>query len=129
MIERTRYLRNVDGSKYGVITLLYQNGHFGAGISLCNTDEDIFNAEEGKRLAKDRALYSFTTKNLLMKDLRRANVPYRVARITDCNFPQSLNNNFKMVYKMWETTTSFIKAVDDMIYTIALAKVKADEVN
>lgn len=131
MFERTRYVRDIDGTKCGVVTILYENGKFGAGMSLCKMDEDAFDRKAGKELARTRALASLNNDNLLLKDLTHASCLHRIAKITGCSFPQV--SNVDRIDEATENRTmdaaaAFIMTVHDMIYTLALAKVKDETV-
>ena len=128
MFERTRYVRDVDGTRVGVVTILYENGRFGAGMSLCRTDEDRFDCELGKKMAKERALENMNKKHVLLKDLTQATNLYRIARVTGCNFPLTKDMTVETENRVFDATGTFIITVHDMIYTLALAKVKAETV-
>ena len=128
MFERTRYVRDIDGSRVGVVTILYENGKFGAGMSLCRTDEDKFDCELGKQMAKDRALQSMNNSHLLLKDLTQATCFHRVARVTGCEFPQTKHMSFETEDRIVDAVGTFIVTVQDMIYTLALSKVKSETV-
>ena len=121
MIERTRYIKDSYGNKYGVVTIIYNEGRFGAGMSLCN--EDKFDKVVGKEMALKRAMENQT---LLLKDLTQANTFPRFAKVTGCNIPLTSSRDYAMENKLYDAFGTFIVTVHDIIYTLALAKVKAE---
>lgn len=53
--EIRKFGKNYGGRKFGVATLIYDQGKFGAGVSVLHP-EDKFDKEKGKDLSKSRAL-------------------------------------------------------------------------
>ena len=129
MIERTRYVEDFYGNRFGVVSIIYDKGHFGVGISICRTSPDHdgnfdkFNKEVGLKIAKERAQKSLETDNYLLKDFL-----FTDGRV-DFN-----RYSFKLpVFKADDARAycfelDFIRTCEDMIYTLALTKVKEDSV-
>ena len=124
-ISRVRYIRNSFGDKdfgkkIGVIEVLYKDGKFGVGVSLCNTKIDEFDKEEGKRIAHERAVECRENSPLLLKDLLQCNIE----KTSGCNFPKGWKGDpFK---KAFDAVSCYESIVNDMVYTLALSKVRAE---
>lgn len=132
MIERIRYIKSsLDGAKQGVIVLIYDQGYFGAGMSFCNSEEDNFDREVGKELARTRAKDSLE-KKLYLRDLNKAVDPISICNLTGCNFPQGQRAQAKdgeLLVKTFDIVDTFASTVVDMIYTLAVAKAREDSGN
>jgi len=132
MIERIRYIKTLFGNvKQGVIVLLYDQGHFGVGMSFCNSSEDKFDKEVGKKLARDRAMESLKKGNLYLRDLDKAVDPFTICKLAGCNFPlgqRIVEKDDDHPYKICDIVDTFTMAVSDLIYTLALSKVKSETV-
>lgn len=133
MIERVRYVKSsVDNSKQGVLVLVYDKGYFGAGLSFCKVSEeetDKFDKEVGKSLARARAMECLKNNKLYLRDLDKATDPMTILKLTGCNFPQgnaAMAKDEELIVKLFDIVTTFSATVADMIYTLALAKVKAE---
>lgn len=139
MIERTRYIKDYDGTKLGVITFLYENGKFGAGMSICKIDEDKFDKVAGKTLAMERAVANLNAAPVLLKDLVKVRDLKSLAKITSCSIPKNMNVKITLtddgeeevegvdtVYRMITALEAFRSLFGDMLYTLALTKVRED---
>lgn len=127
MIERIAYVRDneYDRNPIGVVVLQYLDGHFGVGVSLCKTDEDKFDKAMGKSLAQFRAQFCYTENPLLLKDIVKLGIDeffeFGGVKFTPTN--NTSEETFERLVRAYETYGS---VVDDMVYTLALSKVKAE---
>lgn len=122
---KTRYIRDLDtNSRVGVITLVYDKGHFGLGVSLCNTGVDKFDRNEGKRLSYERAVECLAKTPMLLKDLGNVGIN-RMEETGGFKFPRS---TYEADAKVFSTIKAYRLLIDDMIYTLALSKVRAETV-
>lgn len=127
MIERIAYVRDneYDRNPIGVVVLRYDEGHFGVGVSLCKTDEDKFDKVTGKAMAMARAKTCYVEKPLLLKDIVKLGIDeffeFGGVKFTPTN--NTSEETFERLVRAFETYGS---VVDDMVYTLALAKVKAE---
>ena len=70
MIEKVRHVEDWAGNKIGTIAVVYENGQFGVGVSICRTDLDTFYKTKGKELALERAKEDLKKNNrYLLKDI------------------------------------------------------------
>ena len=132
MIERTRYVEDFDGNRFGVISLIYDKGNFGLGISLCRPtpdkdgNVDKFDKETGVRLAKERALKSLETDHYLLKDFLftgRSTIDFSKYNIS---LPEFNYRNLASSIRSSCLEMDFLRICEDMIYTLALTKVRED---
>ena len=121
VINKTRYIK-IDGTKVGVITMLYDKGHFGIGVSLCNTKIDKFDKDEGKLLAYNRAVDCLDKNPLLLKDIGNLSLS-KIETIGGFKFPR---NTYEADMKVCIFLEAYCLLVDDMVYTLALSKVRAE---
>ena len=123
IISKTRYIRDLDtNSRVGVITLVYDKGHFGLGVSLCNTNIDQFNRDEGKKMAYARAVDCLAKNPMLLKDISNVGVN-RMEEIGGFKFPR---NTYEADAKVFSTIKTYCLLIEDMVYTLALSKVRAE---
>lgn len=122
-INRVRYIRDSYGNKFGVMEVLYENGKFGVGISLCNTKIDKFEKSEGRDIAHQRATSCREKTPLLLKDLINCNLE----DVAGCNLP-NVKGNFgdPALVKACNIIRCYELLVEDIIYTLALSKVRAE---
>ena len=121
MIERTRYVDNCIG-KVGAITVVYDKGHFGIGVSICRTDLDRFVKSTGKNLSRERAIANLKESKILLKDLRSVNGLNISLTALGVKMPTMTRGD------LWVFEYTLTKLVNDMIYTLALTKVKDETV-
>ena len=99
--------------------MVYDKGKFGVGVSLCNFREDKFDRTEGVRLATERAYESHKNNGLLLKDV--VNLQNAESfKVCGCKLPKGSYD------KIVSVADAYVNLVDDMIYTIALNKVRAE---
>lgn len=123
IINKTRYIRDLDtNSKVGVITLVYDKGHFGLGVSLCNSKADKFDRNEGKEIAYSRAVECLSKTPMLLKDINSIGVE-RMETLAGFKFPKT---TYEADVKVFSTLKAYCLLIDDMIYTLALSKVRAE---
>lgn len=127
MIERIAYVRDndYDRSPIGVVVLRYENGHFGVGVSLCKIDEDKFDKATGKAMAQNRAQICYIENPLLLKDIVKLDIEdfLKCGGIKYNPTNSTSEETFERLVHAFET---YLNVVDDMIYTLALAKVKSE---
>lgn len=135
MLERTRYIKDVDGTKFGVLTFLYENGKFGAGMSVCKLDEDKFDRVAGKEIAKERAIANLKASPVLLKDLVKVRSFRDLAKITSCSIPsnmhiskdcENMDSRADTIYRMATALGTYHELFGDLLYSLALAKVRAE---
>jgi len=119
-INKTRYIK-VDG-KVGVMTMVYDKGHFGIGVSLCNTKIDKFDKDEGKKIAYERAVNCLNKNPLLLKDISKLGI-HKMETIGGFTFPK---HTLEADAKLYFAVKTYCLLVEDMIYTLALSKVRAE---
>jgi len=129
IINKTRYIRDLDtNSKVGVITLVYDKGHFGLGVSLCNSKADKFNRDKGKEIAYSRAIECLSKTPMLLKDINSIDVE-RMETLAGFKFPKTtgcLKTTYEASVKVFSTWKAYCLLIDDMVYTLALSKVRAE---
>ena len=127
MIERIAYVRDneCDRNPIGVVVLQYLDGHFGVGVSLCKTDEDKFDKVTGKAMAMFRAQTCYIENPLLLKDVVKLGIEdfFTLGGIKFTPTNSTSEETFERLVRAYETYGS---VVEDMVYTLALAKVKAE---
>lgn len=127
MIERIAYVRNdeYERNPIGVVVLRYDEGHFGVGVSLCKTDEDKFNKVTGVNMAENRAQTCYNENPLLLKDIVKLGIEdfFTLGGIKYTPTNNTSEDTFERLVHAFET---YSNVVDDMVYTLALAKVKAE---
>lgn len=128
MIERIAYVRDHETrDPFGVVVLRYENGHFGVGASLCKMDEDKFDKKFGRELASKRAQTCHDENHLLLKDIARLDIQnfLKLGGVTFTPTNGTSEDTFERLVRSFET---YLDVVTDMIYTLALAKVKSETV-
>lgn len=126
MIERIAYVRDPETrDPFGVVVLRYENGHFGVGASLCKMDEDKFDKKFGRELASKRAQTCHGENALLLKDIARLDIQnfLKLGGVTFTPTNGTSEDTFERLVRSYET---YLDVVTDMIYTLALAKVKSE---
>lgn len=127
MIERIAYVRDneYDRNPIGVVVLQYLDGHFGVGVSLCKTDEDRFNKVTGVNMAENRAQICYVENPLLLKDIVKLGIEdfFTLGGVKFTPTNNTSEETFERLVHAFETYSS---VVEDMVYTLALAKVKAE---
>ena len=127
MIERIRYIKDDFGEKSGVVDIVYDKGYFGLGISLCSVGEDKFVKAEGKKIAHERALESLKEFKMLVKDFSHIRENWgSVKKYSKCNIPLGVCNMGFPMQRDYDTYTTVCDTFEDMLYTLAIAKSRAD---
>ena len=128
MIERIAYVRDpFTRDPFGVVVLRYENGRFGVGVSLCKMDEDKFDKRFGRELASKRAQTCHGENPLLLKDIARLDIKdfLDLGGLTYIPTNGTSEDTFERLVRSFETYGS---VVEDLIYTLALAKVKSETI-
>lgn len=124
MITRTKYVKGQNGKKLGVVALIYTEGYFGVGVSLCN-EEDKFDNRVGTGLAIERAEKVRKENPLYLKDLTNLTLA-KVSQLTGCSIPLGMNCSTSEFLKGMHLMDTLSDVVTDMIYTLAIDKVKSE---
>ena len=127
MIERIADVRDndCDRNPIGVVVLQYLDGHFGVGVSLCKTDEDRFDKATGKGMAQNRAQICYVENPLLLKDIVKLGID-EFFEFGGVKFTPTNNTSEETYERLVHAFETYLNVVDDMIYTLALAKVKSE---
>lgn len=127
MIERIAYVRDdeYERNPIGVVVLRYDEGHFGVGVSLCKIDEDKFDKATGKAMAQNRAQICYIENPLLLKDIVKLGIEDFFA-LGGVKFTPTNNTSEETFERLVHAYETYGSVVDDMVYTLALAKVKAE---
>ena len=127
MIERIAYVRDdeYERNPIGVVVLRYDEGHFGVGLSLCKVDEDKFDKITGKSMAMARAQICYNEHNLLLKDIVKLDID-DFLKCGGLKYNPTKNTSEETFERLVHAFETYLNVVDDMIYTLALAKVKSE---
>ena len=124
-ISRVRYIKDFDGHKFGVMELIYDKGKFGLGMSLCNTKIDKFDRDKGKELAHQRAIECRERNPLLLRDFGNLSIKDIETR-SGCVIPMGSSVGDPLFEKVIIVLHSLECITNDMVYTLALSKVKSE---
>ena len=125
MIERISYVRDDERNPIGVVVLRYLDGHFGVGVSLCKVGEDKFDKITGKSMAMARAQICQIEHPMLLKDVVKLGIEdfFTLGGLKYTPTNNTSEETFERLVTAFETYTN---VVEDMVYTLALAKVKSE---
>lgn len=152
MITRSRYikfsnpLKNKKGefyiknSKIGVVSIAYDKGKFGVGVSFCSL-EDTFDKTQGMDLSLERAIKDLENSPKTMNQMRRKvhkssirielnNEEYikdAFNRFGGIKVPESLKKKYNFLNKLEDkVATSLDDTLDSMRNALVIEKIKED---